>query len=120
MSSMDKEIMKIFLKMLQVGSKYLNKEAQDPKAEKLPNNQVPERLTNKQVLLKYAQTILDKERFRELEVLINHLAEEDTNYQTLSSDMFLQIIKYFVLSPVEKNYINRIEQELRDSVIMTT
>ena len=30
MSSMDKEIMKIFLKVLQVGSKYLGKEAQDP------------------------------------------------------------------------------------------
>ena len=39
MSSMDKEIMKIFLKVLQVGAKFLNKEEnnKDPKAEKLTN-----------------------------------------------------------------------------------
>jgi hypothetical protein len=32
-----------------------------------------------------------------------------------SPDLFLQIIKYFVLSPVEKNYITKIEMELKKS-----
>lgn len=69
-------------------------------------------------MLKYGSTILDKERYKELELLVNALAEEDTNYHTLSSDTFLKIIKYFVLSPVEKSYINKIESELMESVLV--
>lgn len=109
MSSMDKEIMKIFLKVLQVGAKFLNKEEnnKDPKAEKQ---------TNRQVVLKYGQTILDKERYKELEALVNQLIEEGSAPQTLSSELFLKIIKYYVLSPVEKSYINKIEAELMESV----
>lgn len=71
MSSMDKEVMKIFLKVLQVGSKYLNKEDTREKEKGL---------TNKGVLLRYGQTILDKERYRELEALLTQLAEEDATY----------------------------------------
>ena len=32
-----------------------------------------------------------------------------------SPDNFLQIIKFYVLSPVEKNYISKIEAELKKS-----
>ena len=31
-------------------------------------------------------------------------------------DTFLAIIKYFILSPVEKNYIQKIQDELAESV----
>lgn len=58
--------MKIFLKVLQVGTKFLNKEVEEtnPKGDKV-------KLTNKAIILRYGQTILDKERYKELEAIIN-------------------------------------------------
>ena len=67
-------------------------------------------------MLRYGQTILDKERYKELENLVTQLIEEGSSPQTLSSELFLKIIKYYVLSPVEKSYINKIEAELMESV----
>jgi tRNA(Phe) wybutosine-synthesizing methylase Tyw3 len=65
MSSMDKDIMKILLKVLQHGPKLLSKEA-------------------KEKLDKYSNEILDKERKKELEKLLEEL--ENGNE---SSDNFL-------------------------------
>ncbi|KAL4455296.1 hypothetical protein ABPG74_012448 [Tetrahymena malaccensis] len=91
MSSMDKDTMKILLKILQGGLKNLTSE-------------------NKEKLKKNASNILDKDRQKELDVLLERLESGDD-----SSDNFLQIIKYYVLSPVEKSYIAKIEQELQKS-----
>lgn len=63
MSSMDNQIMKIFLKVLQVGSKYFNAIQSGEKTS-------TELLTNKSIVLKYGQTILDKERYKELDALV--------------------------------------------------
>ena len=66
MPSMDKHIMNIFLKVLQVGSKFLNKEV----GEKGPDGKSV-MLDNKSILLKYGAGILDKERYKDLETLVN-------------------------------------------------
>ena len=61
MSSMDKEIMKVLLKILTSGMKNLSAE-------------------NKSKLLEYARNILDKDRQKELEQLIDSLeTSEDQN-----------------------------------------
>ncbi|EGR31553.1 hypothetical protein IMG5_107730 [Ichthyophthirius multifiliis] len=91
MSSMDKETMKILLKILQGNFKNISQEIKD----KLKQN---------------ASNILDKDKQKELDALLDQL--ENTEQP---SDVFLQIIKYYVLSPVEKSYINKIEQELKKS-----
>jgi len=52
-------------------------------------------------LLKYACDILDKEKHLELTNCFKEWREENEK----PYDIFLDIIKYFVLSPVEKNYI---------------
>jgi len=52
----------------------------------------------------YAKEILDKERHQELENLLENWYRETEK----PHDIFLNIIKFFVLSPVEKNYIQKI------------
>lgn len=52
MSSMDKDIMKIFLKVLSVGAKYLVKEYHDASKDK-EKEPKPERPNDKMVVLKY-------------------------------------------------------------------
>jgi hypothetical protein len=65
----------------------------------------------KERLLSYAKDILDKEKHNDL----SDLFEQWRNEVEKPHDIFLNIIKYFVLSPVEKNYIQKIQDELLES-----
>ena len=60
--------------------------------------------------MKYADSILDKENQNELDNYLNGLLN---NPDTINEN-YLKIIKYFVLSPVEKQYIIKIEKEIAD------
>ena len=60
----------------------------------------------------YAKDILDKDRHSELDQLFDNWRDELEK----PHDIFLNIIKFFVLSPVEKNYIQKIQDELLESV----
>ncbi|CAD8073901.1 unnamed protein product [Paramecium sonneborni] len=73
----------------------------------------------------YGATILDKDRLKELQELLGKIKQMiDQEVNQLSSDQLVvinvyqrqQLIKYFVLSPVEKTYINKIEDELVETV----
>ncbi|KRX11156.1 hypothetical protein PPERSA_10923 [Pseudocohnilembus persalinus] len=94
MSSMDQQMMKILLKVLST--------------QQLKDEQ-------RQQLIEYSSKILDQDRQNELRECLELLVEGDGEIEAFSSDTFLEIIKYFVLSTVEKNYINKIEQELNRS-----
>ncbi|KAM3140377.1 hypothetical protein pb186bvf_007537 [Paramecium bursaria] len=100
MSSMEKETMKYLTKLQQMGSKYLQVEKMDEKNN--PTNPLKE-------LLKSGQEILDRERYKELEQLLMSLDGQLSSYQ------LIQLIKFYVLSPVEKQYIEKIEQELQET-----
>ena len=88
-------------------------------SQNIQNNQNSDKNNNeeqikniKASLEKYAQEILDKERLSELNKLMKDFPSESEKLH----DIFLNIIKYFVLSPVEKNYIQKIQEDLVETV----
>ena len=93
MSTMDKYIQKLLLRILQGGKKSVSKNMSDEVLDKL---------------LKYADSILDKENHQELEKYLNDLHANPDSI----NDNFLKVIKFFVLSPIEKQYIVKIEKEI--------
>ncbi|CAD8168767.1 unnamed protein product [Paramecium octaurelia] len=106
MSSMNKNIMKYIQKAFQLGPKYLTIECLIEDVKTTP-------LTE---LERYGATILDKDRLKELQELLGKIKQMiDQDVKQLSSDQLVQLIKYFVLSPVEKTYIQKIEAELAET-----
>lgn len=89
MSTIEKDKMKDLLKLHQIGPIH----EPQPKVNQL--NDIKDRL------LLYAKDILDKEKHNDLVELFEQWRQEVEK----PHDIFLNIIKYFVLSPVEKNYI---------------
>lgn len=92
---MDKGIQKMLLRILQGGKKNIQKYLDDETREKI---------------LIYADSILDKDNQAELDNYLNSLLLNPASI----NDNYLKIIKYFVLSPIEKQYIIKIEKEIQD------
>jgi hypothetical protein len=82
MSTIEKDKMKDLIKLHQQGPSQMSPEIRDR-------------------LMNYAKEILDRERHQELEALFDSWRNE----QEKPHDLFLAIIKFFILSPVEKSYI---------------
>ena len=62
--------------------------------------------------MSYSKTILDNDKQRELSDDLSHLIENEAEIDL--SYMILRLVKYFVISPIEKSYIGKIEKELRE------
>lgn len=60
--------------------------------------------------MEYADSILDKENQSELEGLLETII---MNPESIN-EHYLKIIKFFVLSPIEKQYIVKIENEIME------
>lgn len=95
MSTMDKNIMKILLRVLQGGKTNVHKNLSEEVKEKL---------------MEYADSILDKENQGVLDKLLEDIM---TQPETINEN-YLKIIKFFVLSPIEKQYITKIENEIQE------
>ena len=65
------------------------------------------------VLMDEAKKILDNDKQRELAKDLTQLTQEKENSSSLS-DMVLKLIKYYVVSPMEKSYIVKIEKQLKE------
>ena len=65
------------------------------------------------VLMDEAKKILDNDKQRELAKDLTQLTQEKENSSSLS-DMVLRLIKYYVVSPMEKSYIVKIEKQLKE------
>lgn len=94
MSTMDKEVQKILLRILQGGQKNI--------AKYLEND--------RETILGYGDHILDQDNYAQLE---KYLEELVVNPMAIN-DIYLSIIKFFVLSPIEKQYIIKIEKEIAE------
>ena len=101
MSTMDKNIMKILLRILQGGKTNIPKNLSEDVKEKL---------------MDYADSILDKDNQNELEGLLETII---MNPESIN-EHYLKIIKFFVLSPIEKQYIVKIENEIMEGERLDT
>ncbi len=96
MSTMDKSIQKMLLRILQGGK------------EKIAKYLVEDE--GKATMMEYADSILDKDNQSELDTYLSDLLVHPDRI----NDNYLKIIKFFVLSPIEKQYIVKIEAEISE------
>lgn len=96
LSSIKKNIVKILLKLMKLGRK----------------SQIR---TDRMDLKEYAQSIQEKDKFNELQEILGFDETTDMKDSKYTFEQFMSIIKFFIQSPVEKNYIKKIEDELAES-----
>lgn len=65
------------------------------------------------ILMEEAKKILDNDKQKDLAKDLNRILTEKENENGVA-EMLLKLIKYYIVSPVEKSYITKIEKELKD------
>ena len=65
------------------------------------------------ILMEEAKKILDNDKQKDLAKDLNKLLSNKENEIALP-EILLKLIKYYIVSPVEKSYIVKIEKELKE------
>lgn len=63
--------------------------------------------------MEQAKKILDNDKQKDLAKDLNKILNQKENENGIA-EMLLKLIKYYIVSPVEKSYIVKIEKELKD------